>query len=174
MGGYSTWGQAATLHDRSSTRPVLGRLQAPNASPVQEWHRFFVGDLYPQILQERLIAERRIQHLESSSSSTRQELNAARLAGIADRQKDDQQISSLKAQVQCSSFALLYIHLSPAMHGVLSHFRIYWQLHFPIVALPVVMNRPSCVRIAGAVKLSMNFCCTANVATTIGRSALRG
>ena len=49
--------------------------------------------------QERLLAERRIQHLESSSSSTRQELNAARLAGIAERQKDDRQISSLKAQV---------------------------------------------------------------------------
>lgn len=49
--------------------------------------------------QERILAERRIQHLESSSSSTRQELNAARLAGIAERQNDDRQISSLKAQV---------------------------------------------------------------------------
>ena len=49
--------------------------------------------------QERQNAERRIQHLEASSSATRQELNAARLAGIADRQRDGCQISSLKAQV---------------------------------------------------------------------------
>ena len=57
-----------------------------------EWYNLLM-------LQERLLAERRIQHLESSCSSTRQELNAARLAGIAERQKDDRQISSLKAQV---------------------------------------------------------------------------
>ena len=50
--------------------------------------------------QERQNAERRIQHLEASSSATRQELNAARLAGIADRQRDGCQISSLKAQVE--------------------------------------------------------------------------
>jgi hypothetical protein len=52
------------------------------------------------LLQERVTAERRIQHLEAAGSSTRQELNAARLAGIADRQRDDRQISTLKAQVQ--------------------------------------------------------------------------
>lgn len=52
------------------------------------------------VSQERLLAERRIQHLESSSSSTRQELSAARLAGIAERQRDDRQISTLKAQVR--------------------------------------------------------------------------
>ncbi|CAL5221557.1 g3778 [Coccomyxa viridis] len=50
--------------------------------------------------QERIPAERRIQHPQSSSSSTRQELNAARLAGIVERQKDDGQISSLEAQVK--------------------------------------------------------------------------
>lgn len=57
-----------------------------------EWYHLLTS-------QERLLAERRIQHLESSCSSTRQELNAARLAGIAERQKDDRQSSSLKAQV---------------------------------------------------------------------------
>ena len=41
-----------------------------------------------------------MQHLEASSSSARQELSAARLAGIADRQRDGCQISSLKAQVE--------------------------------------------------------------------------
>ena len=71
------------------------------------------GRLKLLLLQERVTAERRIQHLEAAGSSTRQELNAARLAGIADRQRDDRQISSLKAQVQ----ELRFFYPSDAPHS---------------------------------------------------------
>ncbi|CAL5224275.1 g6937 [Coccomyxa viridis] len=98
--------RSASADERETLREAQQRSEQLAAELAQEISR---GE------QERILAERRIQHLESSSSSTRQELNAARLAGIAERQNDDRQISSLKAQVKEQGLQIA------ALEGSLAH-----------------------------------------------------